>query len=353
MQSIKRMTEFNQNFKGDAKTTYKNMQNWYRTHKPTDGVFVPSTVIPECSPHIKREMSKATMSFMKTGHVGNKQLQDTIKDQFSLHLFGTWRNSLGIYRIDRDILAELIKAPIPDDTPSHIFSRLPDWCVYIETTSEEEVAQGSNGLLGFWALLDKIPQVNKERVLGLHIIPHFNHPTNQAFDSDHLPIQMAVSENLTVLEAIHQIQDSNKNLVDRFGIEGIEADDALQSQKGEGVVLLKLLPLLLWLCAEEPDISNINGEPISGTALRAPKYGINKKTGAFVPPSQPIIYNLGKRLGGELRQFNEKLDKADTKKTSRKRPHIRRGHWHGVWRGTGQDKHFHLNWQPAIFVNAS
>ena len=348
MQSIKRMTEFNQSFNGDAKAVYKKMQDWYRANKPADGVFFQSHAIPTCAPEIEKSMAQSAMLFLKTRSTDDKQLQDTIKDQYGLHLFGTWRNTLGIYKVDRDILMELIKAPIPDDTPSHIFSRLPDWCVYVEIITDEEVRGGETGLLGFWALLDRMPHVKTGSVLGLHIVPHINH-SNPALNSNYLPIQMALSEDLTVLEAIELVRESNDELVGFFG-----ADPSIKRQNAEENkgVLLSLLPLLLWLCAEEPDISNIKGEPVSASSMRAPKYGINKKTGAFVPPNHPTVYHLGSRLGGELRQFNDKIDKPDgSSASSRKRPHIRRGHWHGVWRGTGQDKHFHLNWQAAIFVN--
>ena len=49
---------------------------------------------------------------------------------------------------------------------------------------------------------------------------------------------------------------------------------------------------------------------------------------------------------------DERLGSGDSRISSRKRPHIRRGHWHGVWSGTGQNKEFKIYWQPAIFVNA-
>ena len=120
----------------------------------------------------------------------------------------------------------------------------------------------------------------------------------------------------------------------------------------ELAILKFALSLLLWLCAEEPDITSIAGEPVTGEQLRLPKYGRNKKTGAFVPPSQPHIYDIGKRLGGEVRDFNKRNGAPDARISSRKRPHIRRGHWHGVWTGTGQNKEFKVYWQPAIFVNS-
>lgn len=60
------------------------------------------------------------------------------------------------------------------------------------------------------------------------------------------------------------------------------------------------LPILLWLCVEDPDITNMKDERIEREQLFKPKYTIHKKTGVFVPPSQPIVFNLGKRLGSEI-----------------------------------------------------
>ena len=69
-------------------------------------------------------------------------------------------------------------------------------------------------------------------------------------------------------------------------------------------------------------------------------------------PETKEVYEIGKRLGGEIRTFNERITSGDSRISSRKRPHIRRGHWHGVWAGVGQNKEFKIYWQPAIFVNA-
>ena len=134
-------------------------------------------------------------------------------------------------------------------------------------------------------------------------------------------------------------------------LDSMSDEDKRESLKHDIDGATTLLSLLLWLCAEEPDISNIKGEPVTPEQMRIPKYGRNKKTGAFVPPSQPIIYEVGKRLGGEVRQFNKEYGRSDGRTSSRKRPHIRRGHWHGVWKGVGQDRQFSVYWQPAIFVN--
>lgn len=352
MQSFEQMLRFNRQFDGDVKRAYKKMQDWHIKNEPNDGVFCPSTEVLGCSPEVMTAMLSAISVFKKTKQHNSPEMSKAVSMQFGLHVFGTWRNSLGIYKIDEDIMNELVKSPIPADTPSHIFSRLPDWCVYVElpdtATSFTQNENGSIQFLGFWALLDRKPTINASHVSVLHLLPHFT-VDGEYIDTGFMPIQMALSESLTVTEAVDQISSIDKSVVAALKME--ESPNESDKQKR---ILLLLLPLLLWLCAEEPDISNIKGEPISGNALRLPKYAVHKKTGAFIPPSQPIIYHLGKRLGGEIRQFNTKKkdDELQGRLPSRKRPHIRRGHWHGVWRGTGQDKQFSIYWQPAIFVNS-
>ena len=70
-------------------------------------------------------------------------------------------------------------------------------------------------------------------------------------------------------------------------------------------------------------------------------------------PTAPTFIQIGKRLGGKIRSYNERIGQSDSRVSNRKRPHIRRGHWHGYWHGTGQDKEFKIKWQPAIFVRGA
>lgn len=70
----------------------------------------------------------------------------------------------------------------------------------------------------------------------------------------------------------------------------------------------------------------------------------NKKTGAFIPPEKPLIYDVGARLGGEIRKKRDEIEHGLNSGTRTVRPHIRRGHWHGYWKGTGQNRHFDVKW---------
>lgn len=357
MKSFEQMQAFNRSYDGDSKAVFKRMQQWHRTNKPTDGVFCPSKEVFNCSPELLKSVLQAatSLSINPNPRLPNdtqvKAISEATQKQMGLHLFGTWRNSLGIYKIDAEIMNELIKTDIPDDTPSHIFSRLPDWCVYMEMPTlgkYVDKADDTYELFGFWALLDRKVTVDSGDQLVLHIVPHILFKDDPDY-GNYIPVQMAISDSLTVQEAIERVDDIDNLVESTLHLE----DDGVDKSKRHKM-LKTLLPMVLWLCAEEPDISNIKGEPISGADLRKPKYAVNKKTGNFVPPNHPTVYHIGKRLGGEIRQFNKKIgdDEQQSRAPTRKRPHIRRGHWHGVWRGTKQDKQFKLYWQAAIFVNA-
>lgn len=91
----------------------------------------------------------------------------------------------------------------------------------------------------------------------------------------------------------------------------------------------RLLAMLLWLCVEQPDIIGANGEPLPTNQQR---YKRHKVSGHFVPPDKPKIYNVGERLGGEIRQYRQQIAQHDPSK----RPHIRRGIGTGI--GREQDK---------------
>lgn len=346
MQPFEQMQAFNREFT-DVKDIYKHMQTWQLKNTPDNGLFYPSSDIYRLSPRLMMAYNK--------GLIGNTAVNDMSTEQLTLlryfwgiHLFGAWRNTLGIYRIDEDIFSQIIKSPIPDDTPSTVFERLPEWCVYIDMPAGALTVTAGSGrravCSGFWALFDMQVIAGKRQTV-LNMVLDVDDDVKTTHDA-YQPMVMPINENMTIRQAVLAVFDSDLHKV----------NDALLTRANaetEMTIMFHLLSLLLWLCAEEPDISNIKGEPISGEQLRMPKYRVNKKTGAFVAPSQPIIYNIGKRLGGEVRQFNAKTGAGDSRVSSRKRPHIRRGHWHGVWSGTGQNKQFDIYWQPAIFVNAN
>lgn len=334
----------------DSKEVYRQMQLWQlKNGGATDGLFYPSSHLYQIAP----KMAVGAM-------LGHTQLSD-YKDMsqatrdllgyfWGLHAFGAWRNSLSIYQIDDDIIDSVIESELPDDTPANIFTKLPEWCVYLDLSNAKTdiILKTAHSepikIVGFWALYDRYPQYKTN---ALHLVLNLAGESNSIYDQ-YQPLSLILNDGATVADQAMQAVQAMRDA-------GRKGDDLviLANAQGDNKMLIKLLSCLLWLCADTPDISNIVGEPIAKDRLRLPRYTINKKTGAFVVPSAPIFYNIGKRLGGEIRSFNERIGQSDDRVSSRKRPHIRKGHWHGHWRGTGQAKEFFVKWQPAIFVNAS
>ena len=335
-----------------SKSTYKQMQTTYLKNNKNDGVFCSAGELKRFTPTLPQ------VFYSNSENVPNELnlYEEKLNERFSwfvtqITAFGAWRNTLGVYRIDPEIYQQSITSVIPPETPTTIFANLPDWCVYIELPLENPMPIINNRVpslvLGFWAHLSN--EVNdpvdgragKENFV-LTIILDLMPSENDSCDII-VPISLIIKEGVSIEQSIVRTYEA---------ADGIHATEQQKMIAQELSQMSKLLSLLLWLCAEEPDISNMKGEPITAEQMRLPKYGVNKKTGNFVPPNQTTVYEIGKRLGGEVREFNKQNGHSDARTSSRKRPHIRRGHWHGVWKGTGQDKQFDLYWQPAIFVNS-
>ena len=340
-----RYLEFNKNY--DTKDDYKAIADWYSQNKATlqKGVYASENVV--------------TMFYQKImGFMGgqvpkqpNEQGFNALDAKFhnylhGLPMFSAWRNSLSIYRIDPDIFSEMLKTPLPDDTPSDIFFNLPDFCVYIEFPNPVKYTDfdefpphpmGVNNaeIAGFWAYpIQKSDRENNR--IELDLCPNVINTPLPLFDNNSIVLQ----KGLTVEQAFMATWDCY-NLDPKTRDMSINYDRAL---------IKRLLAMLLWLCVEQPDIIGANGEPLPTNQNR---YQRHKKTGYFVPPNQPKVYNIGQRLGGEIRQYKQQIaDHERTKTGASKRPHIRRGHWHGYWTGTGQDKQFTPKWLSATFVNA-
>ena len=187
-----------------ASDTYKLMQRWQISNKPDDGVFCPSGKLYTMSRPLAQAMIRGATAKRDYNTLTEQDIQ-ALQLFWGLHLFGAWRNTLGIYRIDKHIFGDIIKSAIPTDTPSSVFSRLPEWCVYIELPDELSIKllvneNGDSRMFGFWALFDH-QNINNTPKLTLNLVPNLERVVGAAFDQ-YQPIQIFIDDNLTIGQAI-------------------------------------------------------------------------------------------------------------------------------------------------------
>lgn len=264
------------------------------------------------------------------------------REIFSLAMFATWRIKPNIYHIDPHLYKQVINSKIPFDSPSTIFNNLPFWSIYIKLEdhtvelSDENNELNSLNCFGFWAY-----KAYYNDQLCLCIYPHIKEidKTNN-IKSFIPPFFLFIDENFTIEQGLTEYFDkyvTNKNTI----------SSESHTQHLEEARLY--LSLLLFLCIEEPQISTADDNDVDLEVLKAlPK--VHPKTQKFIPPQKPTELFVGKRLGGEIRDFiRSEKNYQESGKTVK--PHIRQAHWHTYWYGKEPNKTFKLKFLPPIFVN--
>jgi hypothetical protein len=105
--------------------------------------------------------------------------------------------------------------------------------------------------------------------------------------------------------------------------------------------------LLLYICSQEPDIE---GRQSSAPANPAPEK--TKKGLKFFPPSAPVLWEIGKKLGDALRKYEQQTETREGSHTS-KRPHIRAAHWHRFLIGKRdiEARKYTIKWLHPMMIN--
>lgn len=313
-------------------------------------VFFPSGCLYQVSPLLAMAYSQdliKPVAFAKATDLQKKMLGLF----WGLHVFGCWRNTLSIYKIDDQVINNLLSSPLPPETPASLFKRLPEWSLYVDISnaSPQPTLIQDNieaKLLGFWASYD-YRKTGDTKTPVLNLIVHTDAMDFGTY-SRFYPITLPLTEGMS----INELYDIDvKRIAEQCGANVFNIQRQLSA---DYTLMTHLLSCLLWLCADEPEIHD-KEFPIKKDEIKSRLR--HKKTGEFVPPSSPKVYHLGKQMGDKVRQYKKTIDeyeadvKAGVRPVSRKRPHLRKGHWHGYWYGSGDDKVYKTKFLPMVFVN--
>jgi hypothetical protein len=257
-------------------------------------------------------------------------VSDWIKDLGELAALGAWRMTRGIYRFDPDVYTPLVESGYSGDIPTEVLLRLPEWGIYIETP----------GLTFF-----------DECVFGAFISLDYDPPTK----ARELRMVLDCASNLVPVPLPFEhktFEESFRSI--KWG--GIAQDDngkitTFAAQKMDIVppIYGQILPLILYLCSDEPDITGKIGHPGNPAPIRT------KRGERLFAASGEKVWDVGVRMGAAIRKWtrDETHHVSDVPGThASPRPHIRRAHWHGFWSGPRSgNRRFSLKWMPPIPVN--
>jgi imidazolonepropionase-like amidohydrolase len=108
-----------------------------------------------------------------------------------------------------------------------------------------------------------------------------------------------------------------------------------------------MLNLVLYLCAQEPDVEG--GLPERPVATKT------KKGQRWFPAQKPVVREVGVRTVKWIREARSQVASGSDIEASGRTvaPHMRKAHWHGYWTGPRKDpgaRNFSLKWLPPTPV---
>ncbi len=269
-----------------------------------------------------------------------------------------WRMNKGIYRFDPDVMASLWNTPLTGDIPTMVFRHLPEWCCYVDLAScfSSETAFEPSGIgkgtKGFFVYLSWDTRQH-------HTELWFVLDTDKGLIPTFLNLRAATLEDCwlsTERETLLLSGAPEKEVESVFS--------SKEAKEGAAVVAKQLAPFLnatIYLCSAEPEIVPAGGRGDDRRRRRRPgnpEPRRTKKHGEKLFAAQEVRkWDVAWRIGAALRRrasesaAREEAENGGSTGT-RKRPHIRRGHWHSYWIGSGEQKEKVVKWLPPLAVNA-
>lgn len=254
----------------------------------------------------------------------------------TLSALGPWRYTQGIYRVDADLLSELISTGFDGPVPSERLARLPEWSIYVETPG---LMFDGDSVVGFWVAAtcsSAYPYGDGESQDERHSLQFcLLVPERSLFRLEHVPLGA-----WTVREAIERKRATKERVMSRYGKIMVSGPDADASEYS------KLLGILMYICSDAPEIDDLK-RPGVGPIKPEPKK--TKHGWRLIPAKETRVWTVGHNIGAELRRA--KTAQPGELRQGTIRPHLRRGHWHGYWKGprTG-DQEFFYRWVAPTFV---
>lgn len=254
-----------------------------------------------------------------------------------LRFLGTWAKTQGIYRFDEEIMEELLGSPPEGDLPAELLRRLPEWCLYIELPNLE-LFSGIQ-CRGAWVMNEFVldgggAHKPESEPVSQHALSIMFDPWLPSGIRSPQPITVSVPLGPWTLDSVMEryragvMEHVDDPLIAKMGLRS-EPAEVRGMLGGVAKLVPKIVSLALYI-ATQNDIGNKLGERPVRPVPQKTKKGVR-----MYDPSTPRIWDVGVRMGAELRQAKQVIEAAKAAGSigGAVRPHIRKPHWHSFRTG--------------------
>lgn len=165
--------------------------------------------------------------------------------------------------------------------------------------------------------------------------------------------EVIVDEGLSISESFNRLRTdvltSSKNI-----------EKSIQDFESVESVVSKLLKLIMYICTINSDVKKSSRQQ----AIRNSAVVSNSKSVVNTANSVKLS-DVGFTIGKAIRLYNKNVENNNEeedsettittkpRKSTAKRPHIRRGHFHHYWMGKANNKQLILKWVAPTFIHVN
>lgn len=280
-------------------------------------------------------------------------------------LFQNWNQNKIVYTYTAEMASDLIEnagdleeRSIPVDALKHLPYRM--FFLGIDIIRECD----NDEFIGYFVHTDD------DKVVISLVMDTLDPNSKSSFNLSETCVTLHFNENITVNDLYREIEDSSserrKDCEDVYHKLGVNIDDRRRKEhiqeeyeihRNNSTVIVKMLPLFLYLATEKPDIKEFANPADKKKPVGKPVKG-NK------PAEKTTRYSVGEEFTIKYRKFQqtcaeyERIKGESAEVALRKMPpHTRKAHWHHHWVGSDLNpekngpRRLRLDWQEATFVH--
>lgn len=239
----------------------------------------------------------------------------------------TWRYTKTLYNFNAEIQEQLLKSEFKGDLPVELLERLPEYCVCIKLAQPIELPMldYQKGIDHIFVSLNKMGDNKKSLIVTTYS------SNNCTWGNVWLELNKEIK--------MYHNEDLLEHIVGKFDKKDIE-----RTSKNYERTIRQVLPYILYIISDKPDIQGINKEEHKAVNVQE----VHKKGEVRLFPANKVTeWNVGNNIAEKIKQYCSSASNGGTV-----RPHIRRGHWHTYWTGSRSGKQEPvIHWLFPMLVN--